>query len=219
MKILLLAKAEQENYIRAVEACGAKAVAKYLPDEDIDYDGLILCGGSDIHPRYYGEGIDGSVDIDEERDRTEIAVAKKFLQTGKPILGICRGMQLLNVVLGGTLIQHLSQVKQHRADDKRDLIHEVVAQKGSLFEELYGTRFCINSLHHQALKKMGEGLCATLYSADGKVIEGCEHIDKPYFGVQWHPEKMSLDKRSKETIDGIKIFERFIQMCTECKQQ
>ena len=83
MKILLLAKAEQENYIRAVEACGVHAIAKYLPDEDIDYDGLILCGGSDIHPRYYGEEIDGSVDIDEARDRTEIAVAKKFLQTGK----------------------------------------------------------------------------------------------------------------------------------------
>ena len=215
MKILLLAKAEQENYIRAVEACGVHAIAKYLPDEDIDYDGLILCGGSDIHPRYYGEEIDGSVDIDEARDRTEIAVAKKFLQTGKPILGICRGMQLLNVLLGGSLIQHLPQVKKHRADDHSDLIHEVVAQKGSLFEELYGERFCINSLHHQALKKMGDGLRATLYSEDGEVIEGCEHTDKPYFGVQWHPEKMSLSMKREDTINGIKIFQRFIQMCKD----
>ena len=215
MKILLLAKAEQENYIHAVEACGAKGVAKYLPDEDVDYDGLILCGGSDIHPRYYGEEINGSVDIDEERDRTEIAVVKKFLQTGKPILGICRGMQLLNVLLGGTLIQHIPQVKEHRADENYELIHEVMAQKGSLFEQLYGERFCINSLHHQALKKMGDGLRATLYSADGEVIEGCEHINKPYFGVQWHPEKMSLRKRREDTLNGIKIFERFIQMCKD----
>ena len=215
MRILLLAKSEQENYIQAVESCGAEAVAKYLPDEDINYDGLILCGGSDIHPRHYGEEINGSVEIDEDRDCTEIAVAKKFLQTGKPILGICRGMQLLNVLLGGTLIQHIPQVKEHRSEDKHELIHEVVAAKGSIFEQLYGERFCINSLHHQALDKLGDGLRATLYSVDGQVVEGCEHVDKPYFGVQWHPEKLSLHMRREGTIDGIKIFERFIQMCKQ----
>ncbi len=217
MKILLLAKLQQENYIRAVEACGAQAVVKYLPDEDIHYDGMIFCGGSDIHPKYYGEEIDGSVKIDEERDRTEITLMKKFMQTGKPILGICRGMQLLNVALGGTLIQDIPQVQEHRREGAIELTHEVIAKKGSLFEETYGQRFCVNSYHHQALDKIGEGLLVTLRSADDSVIEGCEHIKKPYFGVQWHPERMCLALQREDTIDGIKIFEKFIKMCEEYK--
>lgn len=217
MKILLLAKAQQENYIRAVEACGAQAVVKYLPDEDIDYDGMIFCGGSDVHPQYYGQPVDGSVDMDEERDRTEMALMKRFLQTGKPILGICRGMQLLNVALGGTLIQHLPQVKEHRAEKEDDIVHEVIATKGSIFEEIYGERFYVNSFHHQAIDTVGEGLRVTLRSKDGRVVEGCEHIKKPYFGVQWHPERMCLAMRREDTIDGIKLFERFIKACEECK--
>ena len=217
LKILLLAKDQQENYIRAVEACGAQAVVKYLPDEDIDCDGMIFCGGSDVHPKYYGEEIDGSVNIDEDRDRAEVALMKKFLQTGKPILGICRGMQLLNVVLGGTLIQDLPNVQEHRIESNENLIHEVVAVKGGLFEELYGERFCINSYHHQALDKIADGLRATLYSVDGKVVEGCEHTSKPYFGVQWHPEKMCLSLARTDTVDGIKIFEHFIKKCKEYK--
>lgn len=217
MKILLLAKAQQENYIRAVEACGAQAVVKYLPDEDIDYDGMIFCGGSDVHPQYYGQPVDGSVDMDEERDRTEMALMKRFVQTGKPIFGICRGMQLLNVALGGTLIQHLPQVKEHRAEKKDDIVHEVIATKGSIFEEIYGERFYVNSFHHQAIDTVGEGLRVTLRSKDGSVVEGCEHIKKPYFGVQWHPERMCLAMRREDTIDGIKLFERFIKACEECK--
>lgn len=213
MKILLLAKTQQENYIRAVEACGAQAEVKYLPDENIHYDGMIFCGGSDIHPKYYGEEINGSVEIDEERDRTEIALMKKFMQTGKPILGICRGMQLLNVVLGGTLIQDIPQVKEHRREGTIELTHEVIAKKGSLFEETYGERFCVNSYHHQALDQLGEGVLVTLRSADDRVIEGCEHATKPYFGVQWHPERMCLDLEREDTINGIKIFEKFIKMC------
>lgn len=213
LKILLLAKAQQENYIRAVEACGAQAIAKYLPDEDIDYDGMIFCGGSDVHPKYYGEKINGSVDIDEARDDTEIRLMKKFLQTGKPILGICRGMQLLNVALGGTLIQHLPNVEEHRAEKEDDIIHEVIAEKGCLFEELYGERFYVNSFHHQALDKIGEGLRITLRSKDGKVVEGCEHTQKPYFGVQWHPERMCFNAKREDTVDGSEIIKAFIDIC------
>ena len=217
VKILLLAKFQQENYARAVEACGAQAVVKYLPDEDIDYDGMIFCGGSDVHPKYYGQAVNGSVEMDEERDRTEIALMKKFLQTGKPIFGICRGMQLLNVVLGGTLIQHLSNVDEHRAEKEDDIIHEVVATENSLFAQLYGERFYVNSFHHQALGKIADGLVVTLRSADGKIVEGCEHAQKPYFGVQWHPERMCVDMQRSDTIDGIKLFERFVEACKACK--
>ena len=124
VKILLLANEGWENYVRMVEECGAEACVKYIPDVDTDYaveyDGLILCGGNDIDPAYYGEEINGSVDIDAARDAAEIAVAKQFLQAEKPIFGVCRGMQLLNVLMGGTLVKHLPTVDAHRLSDKEE---------------------------------------------------------------------------------------------------
>ena len=212
MKILLTANKKKETYINAVEAVGAEAVVKYLPDDSVDYDGLILCGGNDVQPCYYGEEINGSLDFDEERDRTEMALAQKFFQTGKPILGICRGMQLLNVALGGTLYQDISG---HRGE----ILHTVKAEKGSLWEKLYGKEFTVNSFHHQAVKRLGNGLKATLYDGTGAVIEGVEHESKPYLGVQWHPERICLDLAREGAVDGLKVIERFIRLCEEYKNQ
>ena len=212
MKILLTANKKKETYINAVEAVGAEAVVKYLPDDSVDYDGLILCGGNDAQPCYYGEEINGSLDFDEERDRTEMALAQKFFQTGKPILGICRGMQLLNVALGGTLYQDISG---HRGE----ILHTVKAEKGSLWEKLYGKEFTVNSFHHQAVKRLGNGLKATLYDGTGAVIEGVEHESKPYLGVQWHPERICLDLAREGAVDGLKVIERFIRLCEEYKNQ
>lgn len=212
MKILLTANKKKETYINAVEAVGAEAVVKYLPDDSVDYDGLILCGGNDLQPCYYGEEINGSLDFDEERDRTEMALAQKFFQTGKPILGICRGMQLLNVALGGTLYQNISG---HRGE----ILHTVKAEKGSLWEKLYGKEFTVNSFHHQAVKRLGNGLKATLYDGTGAVIEGVEHESKPYLGVQWHPERICLNLAREGAVDGLKVIERFIRLCEEYKNQ
>lgn len=212
MKILLTANKKKETYINAVEAVGAEAVVKYLPDDSVDYDGLILCGGNDVQPCYYGEEINGSLDFDKERDRTEMALAQKFFQTGKPILGICRGMQLLNVALGGTLYQNISG---HRGE----ILHTVKAEKGSLWEKLYGKEFTVNSFHHQAIKRLGNGLKATLYDGTGTVIEGVEHESKPYLGVQWHPERICLDLAREGAVDGLKVIERFIRLCEEYKNQ
>jgi putative glutamine amidotransferase len=212
MKILLTANKKKETYINAVEAVGAEAVVKYLPDDSVDYDGLILCGGNDLQPCYYGEEINGSLDFDEERDRTEMALVQKFFQTGKPILGICRGMQLLNVALGGTLYQNISG---HRGE----ILHTVKAEKGSLLEKLYGKEFTVNSFHHQAIKRLGNGLKATLYDGTGAVIEGVEHESKPYLGVQWHPERICLDLAREGAVDGLKVIEYFIRLCEEYKNQ
>lgn len=212
MKILLTANKKKETYINAVEAVGAEAVVKYLPDDSVDYDGLILCGGNDVQPCYYGEEINGSLDFDEERDRTEMALVQKFFQTGKPILGICRGMQLLNVALGGTLYQNISG---HRGE----ILHTVKAEEGSLWEKLYGKEFTVNSFHHQAIKRLGNGLKATLYDGTGAVIEGVEHESKPYLGVQWHPERICLGLAREGAVDGLKVIERFIRLCEEYKNQ
>ena len=101
LRLLLAANQKKELYANAVEACGAIADVKYAPDDNVDYDGLILCGGNDINPSYYNEEINGSVNIDDTRDKAEFVLLNKFLKTGKPILGICRGFQLMNVAFGG----------------------------------------------------------------------------------------------------------------------
>ena len=210
-RILLLAKAAKENYKRAVEACGAEAVINCPNVLDASFDGLILCGGSDICPKYYGKEIDGSVKIDLERDEYEIAYLREFLKTGKPILGICRGHQLLNVILGGTLIQDIPNKAIHTQINGNDRFHKVKAEKNSIFEKLYGKEFYTNTSHHQAIDTLGEGLVPTLYADN--IIEGCEHKTKPYITVQFHPERMCLDYEKNETINGIKIFEHFVDLC------
>ena len=217
VKLLLLANKKWETYVRAVEECGGCAEVMYIPDVTKDYtreyDGLILCGGNDIHPAHYGEDFNGSVKVDEARDIAEIAVAKQFIQANKPIFGICRGAQLLNVLHGGTLIQHLPNVEEHRLSETEETFHQVVAKKGGIFEKLYGERFTINSFHHQAIKKLGEGFDATLMSWDNVVIEGIEHKTKPIFGVQWHPEIMHASMDIEGIVDGLECFRYFIEQC------
>lgn len=218
IRLLLSANKKKEDYVRAVEKCGAEAFVEYLPACNVDYDGLILCGGNDIQPSYYGEEINGSVKFDAARDEAEFALVKAFMTTGKPIFGICRGAQLLNVALGGTLIQHLENVDEHRKDANTETTHEAFSKKGSIFEKLYGERFVINSFHHQALKKLGEGLQVSLLAMDGKTIEGVEHVAKPYFGVQFHPELMTPEYTEVETADGLALFRYFVELCKKHKE-
>lgn len=212
LNILLLAIAPGQAYAEAVEACGARAVVN-APCDGNEFDGLILCGGSDVDPAHYGREINGSVNINKERDRTEMAAAKEFLQAGKPILGICRGMQLLNVALGGTLIQHLPTTSVHRNEDGTSLTHEVVATKDGTFHSLYGDRFSVNTFHHQAIDDLGTGLRVTLIHEGDNVIEGVEHDSLPCLGVQWHPERICLSNLTEDTVDGLAVFRHFISLC------
>ena len=205
MKILLLANQKSENYINAVALLGAEAI---LNEDTTDCDGLILCGGNDIHPSYYNEDVNGSRDFDIERDKREFEIAKKFLDTGKPILGICRGHQLLNILLGGTLIQNLSNASDHTQRNEMDALHTVKANPRSALFNMYGDYFFVNSSHHQGVKDLGDGLIATSYAMDG-TVEAIEHMSKPYMGVQFHPERMNTNK----TENGLEIFKYFIDLC------
>ena len=216
-KILLLANVRRENYKNAVEACGGIAEVKYLPDLDVDYDGLILCGGNDIHPSYYNQEVNGAKDFDLERDQTEFALLKEFLKTNKPIMCICRGHQLLNVALGGTLIQDIDCVKNHRYPDLNfPAEHVITAKKCSILHDFYGENFVVNSIHHQAVDKLGEGLIATAFSEEN-IIEAFEHESKPYYAFQFHPERMCLNLKTPTVVDGIKLFEFFIEQCKKYK--
>ena len=136
-RILLSCGAKAHNYENAVNGVGAIAVAKYLPEVDTSYDGLILCGGNDIDPSYYHEPIDGSVDIDAARDRAEFALLKAYLDAGKPVMGICRGFQLMNIYFGGSMHQHIPEHPIHSSGTASDCVHMVEALPDSLVGKLY----------------------------------------------------------------------------------
>ena len=212
MKILLSVGGNDQNYIDAIEALGAEAVAKYSPEVDTDYDGLILCGGADMHPSYYGEEICGSVGMDLARDEAEVALLQAYATAGKPILGICRGHQLINVFFGGSLYQDIAESELHKRQNDKDNAHVVSAVEGSILAELYGESFSVNSAHHQAIKELGAGLRATAYW-NGQYIEAIEHGGLPILAVQWHPERMCFKNKREDTVCGADIIKYFVDLC------
>uniref|UniRef100_Q01Y57 Peptidase C26 n=1 Tax=Solibacter usitatus (strain Ellin6076) TaxID=234267 RepID=Q01Y57_SOLUE len=149
-------------------------------------DGLVLAGGSDIDPAIYGAECDpltGKVDCD--RDRVELALVREALDRDLPVLAICRGMQLLNVALGGTLKQH---IEGHRSPGQRDA-HSVAIEANSELRSILGMdEFVVNSRHHQCLGRVASGLVVVATAVDN-VIEAVELPEKRFvIGVQWHPE-------------------------------
>ena len=216
MKILLSVGGNATNYVGAINGVGAEAVAKHLPEVDTNYDGLVLCGGGDIDPKYYNEEICGSYSIDLKRDAAEFVLLKAFVDAGKPVLGICRGCQLINVFFGGSLHQHLPESDLHQSLDGMDAVHKVTAVEGSILSTLYGDDFVVNSSHHQAVKQLGDGLRAAAYW-NGQYIEAIEHVLLPIFAVQWHPERMCFAKSRNDTVCGAEIFKYFISVCEKSK--
>jgi putative glutamine amidotransferase len=163
-------------------------------------DGLLLSGGSDLDPGYYGEVPVPELGITlPERDAFEMALVGHALRRGMPVFGICRGMQVLNVALGGTLYQDLPSqwerdVLKHRQDTpKWQPTHEVRVTNGSYMAEVMGREMVkVNSYHHQGVKDLAEGLVATGYSSDGVVeaVEAENLSERWLLGVQWHAEAM-----------------------------
>jgi putative glutamine amidotransferase len=183
-------------YADSVDAAGGVPVL--LPCSDaalqaLDHvHGLVMTGGSDVDPQRYGAEPHPEVyGVDAERDRVELALVARALEIGLPVLAICRGMQVLNVALGGTLVQHLDPgVGDHHAAwnvDADSLVHEATFAHDSLVASCYGVAAAVNSLHHQALDRLGDGLVATGWSSDG-TIESAECPGHPVLAVQWHPE-------------------------------
>ena len=163
-------------------------------------DGLLLSGGSDLDPGYYGEEPLPELGITlPERDAFEMALVGQALRRGMPVFGICRGMQILNVALGGTLYQDLPSqwnrdVLKHRQDTpKWQPTHEVMVTDGSYMAEVMGREMVkVNSYHHQGVKDLAQGLVATGYSSDGVVeaVEAENLSERWLLGVQWHAEAM-----------------------------
>ncbi|MBU0512123.1 MAG: gamma-glutamyl-gamma-aminobutyrate hydrolase family protein [Chloroflexi bacterium] len=193
-----------EAYIQAVSQAGGIPVLipLGLPEEQLNdmlprLDGILFSGGGDIEPQRFGADNHPEVKgVDTDRDRVEIQLARDVVRDGIPFLGICRGIQLINVALGGTLYTHLSDqypgAIQHSFLDEqpRDyLAHEVKVQAGTqLFEILGDPTIKVNSLHHQGIRQLAAGLKMTAQAPDG-LIEGVEIPEHPFgIAVQWHPE-------------------------------
>jgi putative glutamine amidotransferase len=212
VRLLLSGNKNLQYYVDAVEAAGGEATAKYLPEVDTGYDGLILCGGNDINPQYYQEALCGAVDLDNTRDEAEFALLKAYLDAGKPVLGICRGHQLINVFFGGSLHQDLPNAAMHTNREDHYLVHQIETEEGSVLGTLYGPCMMVNSCHHQAVKKLGDGLRATAWW-NGQCVEAFEHNCLPVLGVQWHPERMCAGQKRQDAADGLPVFQYFIGLC------
>ena len=216
MKIAIPIPSETEyvNYFSAMTALGAEME---IAGEDADpssYDGLLLPGGVDIDPARYGQGMNGSLHPDPSLDQLQLRVLERFDRAEKPILGICRGHQLINVYFGGSLIQHLETSGSHTKDTvlNRDRAHMTSALPGSWLAGLYGERFATNSSHHQGVDLPGRGLLIDQRSEDG-VVEGMHHENGRVFSVQWHPERMCFQHRRPDTADGSLILSWFLNFC------
>lgn len=166
-------------------------------------DGVFLAGGVDVDPAAYGEVVqDACGRIDPDRDAVEIQLTRWAIADGKPVLGICRGHQVINVALGGTLYQDMAELDGSIKHDyfptqgfPRDhLAHEIRLAPGSRLARLYGEEHpLVNSMHHQGLREIGAGLRVVATSTDG-LAEGIESTSEGWLiGVQWHPESLPSD--------------------------
>ncbi|HEU5348174.1 MAG TPA: gamma-glutamyl-gamma-aminobutyrate hydrolase family protein [Ktedonobacterales bacterium] len=218
-----------QSYIRAVQRAGGVALL-VPPHMDADaletvcsrLDGLLLSGGCDIDPARYGEEpIAACQDAQPERDELELALAAWALDAAVPILGICRGMQLLNVACGGTLLQDLAtqqpEAAQHdyAATGRTFRAHGIRLQEHSRLSEILGaTPYTVNSLHHQAVACPGDGVEIVGWSPDG-VAEAMEVDGHPFaVAVQFHPEELEGDPEHPDEPSRA-LFRAFVQACRE----
>ncbi len=173
-------------------------------------DGLVLTGGGDIAPgRYHARPGPRLSGVDPERDDLEITLVRWAIEAGKPILGICRGHQVLNVALGGSLMQdirtHAPHAGRHEPARGHSAVwHPVHVRSDSLLCKWIGrTRLTTNSYHHQAVSALGQGLLVSAAAEDG-IVEGIELAGHPFaLGVQWHPERMLEDPSSRALFAGL----------------
>jgi putative glutamine amidotransferase len=193
-----------EDYLASVEQAGARARVLEVTESPRkvlgEVDGLLLTGGGDVDPVFYGEDRHPLTDDAEPgRDEFEIDLARRAMSGGVPLLAICRGAQVLNVAAGGTLVQDIPSLvrsdQSHAVKEPKDrACHEISIVSGTKLSGVLGGQMdaacsCrVNSRHHQAVARTGDGLVVSARAGDG-IVEAIEQPDAPFcIGVQWHPE-------------------------------
>ncbi|MGX7349932.1 gamma-glutamyl-gamma-aminobutyrate hydrolase family protein [Dolosicoccus paucivorans] len=214
-------EATWHGFTNAMIKAGALSVA--LPFSHVEeveqyvhlIDGLIVTGGQDVSPSLYGEEPHPKLgELDPVRDEMESALIKEAVRQGKPVLGICRGLQLINAIYGGTLYQDLSQNPniniQHRQETTLTLpSHHVNIEQDSWLHPVLGDKLFVNTSHHQAIKDLASDFKAIAYSAGDQVIEAIEHKEAPIYGLQWHPEMLLLG----DDHASLELFRAFVAKC------
>jgi len=200
----------RDDYLRSVEQ--AAAIPMIIPPSSAEHapaildrlDGLLLSGGVDVDPALFGQDPHRELRrVDRKRDDLELALTREALRRDLPILAICRGIQVLNVAAGGTLVQHLpSEVsggeRHDRPEPRSRRVHQVDVEPGTRLHQILGeSTISVNSFHHQAVDRIGKGLRASARCPDDGVVEALEMRDRRFVvGVQWHPETFWNAERS-----------------------
>ena len=206
------------GYVEAVRRAGGMAALLPHGETRVDelvarLDGLMLSGGGDIEPaRYGGDAHEENYMVDAERDETELALVRSAVSIRMPIFGICRGAQVVNVALGGTLIEHLpdelGEAVAPRAPPRRPIPHEIRVRAGTRLAEIVGQeKIEVASWHHQGIRRAAEGLSVSAFAPDG-AIEAVEmpSADHPWLiGVQWHPELTAAEDPIQQ-----RLFDSFV---------
>ncbi len=215
----LFRKYMKSKYQKSLEAAGAKAIWIELEDtqqavaDAMKCDGLLLPGGADVNPKMYGENpVPECGKPNIIRDGTEPEILAAFLEADKPVLGICRGAQILNVALGGTLCQDIKASQKINHSDflhRANVTHKVSIKEGTKLYSIVGQKsLLVNSIHHQTVKGLGQGLTVCAKSEDG-FIEAIERPQNSFcLAVQWHPEHMAKKDKYQQ-----RLFEAFVEAC------
>jgi gamma-glutamyl-gamma-aminobutyrate hydrolase PuuD len=198
-------------YEEAARAGGMEPVAVSVTEKlSLDgFSGLMLMGGSDVNPARYGATPQTETDApDDERDQAELDIVHAAIQRDLPIFGICRGLQLLNIYHGGTLVQHLEALGRHdpEKDDHSGPAHAVRFVPGTKLANIVSApQWQVNSRHHQCVREMGAGLNIAACAAEDDTVEGIERTDKRFVvAVQWHPEDQIIKHPEQ-----LRLFESF----------